>query len=143
MSDGEPPSIDAAEAPGPPTIQHRPLPAPSPQAAKLKLGLNSCAGTHPIALWHQQRLTEKERCLLGTPLPELREKVLAELRGTAGCTHLNDALRALARIGHRDGRKQRFSVGMPRRAEQGRSRRQLDDSADIHDGDTMAHVLDD
>ena len=36
--------------------------------------------------------------LLGTPLPELRDKVLAELRGTAGCTHLNDALRALAEV---------------------------------------------
>jgi Protein of unknown function (DUF2889) len=36
--------------------------------------------------------------LLGTPLPELREKVLAELRGTVGCTHLNDALRALAEV---------------------------------------------
>ena len=34
--------------------------------------------------------------LLGTPLIDLREKVLDELRGTAGCTHLNDALRALA-----------------------------------------------
>jgi hypothetical protein len=33
-----------------------------------------------------------------TPLPELREKVLAELKGTAGCTHLNDALRALAEV---------------------------------------------
>ncbi len=36
--------------------------------------------------------------LLATPLPELREKVLAELRGTVGCTHLNDALRALAEV---------------------------------------------
>jgi len=36
--------------------------------------------------------------LVGTPLPELREKVLVELRGTAGCTHLNDALRALAEV---------------------------------------------
>jgi hypothetical protein len=36
--------------------------------------------------------------LLGLPLPELREKVLAELRGTAGCTHLNDAMRALAEV---------------------------------------------
>lgn len=34
--------------------------------------------------------------LVGTPLPELRERLLAELRGTVGCTHLNDALRALA-----------------------------------------------
>jgi hypothetical protein len=36
--------------------------------------------------------------LLDMPLPELREKVLAELRGIAGCTHLNDALRALADV---------------------------------------------
>ena len=36
--------------------------------------------------------------LIGVPLPELREKVLAELRGTVGCTHLNDALRALAEV---------------------------------------------
>jgi len=36
--------------------------------------------------------------LLDSPLPVLREKVLAELRGTAGCTHLNDALRALADV---------------------------------------------
>jgi hypothetical protein len=36
--------------------------------------------------------------LIDTPLPALREKVLAELRGTAGCTHLNDALRALADV---------------------------------------------
>jgi len=34
--------------------------------------------------------------LIGTPLPKMREKVLAELPGVAGCTHLNDALRALA-----------------------------------------------
>lgn len=36
--------------------------------------------------------------LLDTPLPELRDKVLEELKGTAGCTHLNDALRALAEV---------------------------------------------
>jgi DUF2889 family protein len=36
--------------------------------------------------------------MVGTPLPELREKVLVELRGMAGCTHLNDALRALADV---------------------------------------------
>jgi hypothetical protein len=36
--------------------------------------------------------------LLGTPLIDLREKVLDELKGTAGCTHLNDALRALAAV---------------------------------------------
>jgi Protein of unknown function (DUF2889) len=36
------------------------------------------------------------RRLLGSPLGELREMVLTELRRDAGCTHLNDALRALA-----------------------------------------------
>jgi hypothetical protein len=34
--------------------------------------------------------------LLGATLPELRDRVLVELRGEAGCTHLNDAVRALA-----------------------------------------------
>lgn len=36
--------------------------------------------------------------MVGSTLSELREKVLTELRGTAGCTHLNDALRALADV---------------------------------------------
>jgi hypothetical protein len=36
--------------------------------------------------------------LLGTPMAALREKVFAELKGTAGCTHLNDAARALADV---------------------------------------------
>lgn len=36
--------------------------------------------------------------MVGTPLAELRETVLVDLRGTAGCTHLNDALRALAEV---------------------------------------------
>jgi hypothetical protein len=36
--------------------------------------------------------------LVGAPLSELRDLVLAELRGTAGCTHLNDAMRALAEV---------------------------------------------
>lgn len=36
--------------------------------------------------------------LTGSPLSELRSRVLAELRGTAGCTHLNDALRALCEV---------------------------------------------
>jgi hypothetical protein len=38
------------------------------------------------------------KSLIGTPLPQLRDKVLAELRGIAGCTHLNDAMRALAQV---------------------------------------------
>ena len=36
--------------------------------------------------------------LIGAPLKALREQVLVDLRGTAGCTHLNDALRALAEV---------------------------------------------
>jgi hypothetical protein len=36
--------------------------------------------------------------LTGTPLSELRDEVLARLKGTAGCTHLNDAVRALAEV---------------------------------------------
>jgi hypothetical protein len=38
------------------------------------------------------------RRLVGKSLSQLRETVLNELRGIAGCTHLNDALRALADV---------------------------------------------
>lgn len=38
------------------------------------------------------------RRMVGRTLAELREAVLDELRGVAGCTHLNDALRALADV---------------------------------------------
>ncbi|HEX7872762.1 MAG TPA: DUF2889 domain-containing protein [Sphingobium sp.] len=37
--------------------------------------------------------------LPGTALAALRPHVLRELRGTAGCTHLNDAVRSLAEMG--------------------------------------------
>ncbi len=36
--------------------------------------------------------------LVGTPLVELRTTVLERLNRTAGCTHLNDAMRALAEV---------------------------------------------
>lgn len=36
--------------------------------------------------------------LIGTPLHDLRDQVLQVLRKTAGCTHLNDAVRALAEV---------------------------------------------
>ncbi|MDO7842064.1 DUF2889 domain-containing protein [Sphingomonas immobilis] len=36
--------------------------------------------------------------MVGTPLAELRYAVLVTLRKTAGCTHLNDAMRALAEV---------------------------------------------
>ncbi|WP_254049835.1 DUF2889 domain-containing protein [Novosphingobium sp. TH158] len=38
------------------------------------------------------------RKLVGTPMDGIREAVLDSLRGPAGCTHLNDALRALADV---------------------------------------------
>ena len=38
------------------------------------------------------------RALAGTPLCEIRETVLGRLRGPQGCTHLNDALRALGDV---------------------------------------------
>ena len=36
--------------------------------------------------------------LVGTPLSQIRAAVLEQLRGPAGCTHLNDALRALGEV---------------------------------------------
>ncbi len=45
----------------------------------------------PGAMHNTQRL-------LGKKLPEIRNEVLALLRGPEGCTHLNDALRALADV---------------------------------------------
>lgn len=36
--------------------------------------------------------------LVGTPLSDLRAVVLERLKGVAGCTHLNDAMRALADV---------------------------------------------
>lgn len=36
--------------------------------------------------------------LIGAKLPQLRQTVLEQLPGTLGCTHLNDALRALAEV---------------------------------------------
>ena len=38
------------------------------------------------------------RALVGSSLDQMRATVLGNLRGTAGCTHLNDALRALADV---------------------------------------------
>ena len=36
--------------------------------------------------------------MVGKRITDIRTEVLAQLRGTAGCTHLNDALRALAEV---------------------------------------------
>ena len=45
----------------------------------------------PGAIHNAQRL-------VGGRLPDIRDAVLAQLRGPEGCTHLNDALRALADV---------------------------------------------
>lgn len=47
----------------------------------------------PTAILNIQRL-------VGTPLAELRQRVLAELPRTEGCTHLNDMVRSLAEVPH-------------------------------------------
>ncbi|WIW89440.1 DUF2889 domain-containing protein [Sphingobium sp. V4] len=39
------------------------------------------------------------KALVGSSLAELRQTVLAELRGPLGCTHLNDAVRSLSEAG--------------------------------------------
>lgn len=44
--------------------------------------------------------TQQVGRLIGVPLTELRSVVLERLAGVAGCTHLNDALRALADVPH-------------------------------------------
>jgi hypothetical protein len=36
--------------------------------------------------------------VVGTSLRDLRTVVLEQFQGTAGCTHLNDAMRALAEV---------------------------------------------
>ena len=41
---------------------------------------------------------ENLQWLVGTPIAELRQTVLDKLRSTNGCTHLNDACRALAEV---------------------------------------------
>lgn len=47
--------------------------------------------------------------LVGTPMAQLRRKVLAELRGPIGCTHLNDALRSLAEVDGLAGHLMQFT----------------------------------
>lgn len=48
-------------------------------------------GECPGAVANAQRL-------VGLPLSDLRDAVIAHLKGTAGCTHLNDALRSMAEV---------------------------------------------
>jgi hypothetical protein len=60
----------------------------------------AAAQADPRVLPYRECPTAAENAprLIGAPLAGLREQVLQDLRGTAGCTHLNDALRALAEV---------------------------------------------
>src|SRR6185312_14223047 len=49
---------------------------------------------------------------------------------------------ALARVGIEDGREERLGVGVLRARVDLRRLRQLDDAAEIHDGDPLAEVVD-
>lgn len=52
-----------------------------------------------ILPWHECSLaTLNLHQLVGTPMRDLRKVVLEKLAGTNGCTHLNDAARALAEV---------------------------------------------
>ena len=60
------------------------------------LELTATPGTLPYAPCRVAYLNNA--VLLGTPARALRDTVLERLRQTAGCTHLNDTLRALAEV---------------------------------------------
>lgn len=65
------------------------------------------AGTALLSVQAQARVVPYRDCphvvdgiagLIGTPMTQLRRTVLTTLGGVRGCTHLNDALRALAEV---------------------------------------------
>lgn len=64
--------------------------------AKILLSVAATAGTLPFA--ECPAAPSNIVAMIGTPLRELRQAVLLTLRRTAGCTHLNDAVRALAEV---------------------------------------------
>jgi hypothetical protein len=72
--------------------------------------------------------------MIGTPLSELRTAVLDQLKGIDGCTHLNDALRALAEVPVL-ARALRSEPPSPIRADIGCSRRHGGGEADVTERD--------
>lgn len=61
--------------------------------------IRSLAATpHVLPFFECPGATANAQRLVGTPLGATRETVLANLRGTEGCTHLNDMLRALSDV---------------------------------------------
>lgn len=65
-------------------------------AAKTLLSVQATPGTLPYA--ECPAAPTNIAAMVGTPLGDLRHAVLLTLRKTAGCTHLNDAVRALAEV---------------------------------------------
>ncbi len=51
-----------------------------------------------LPFWECPGAVANVQKLVGSTLPQIRSNVLDLLRGPAGCTHLNDALRALAEV---------------------------------------------
>lgn len=87
--------------------------APRPEGGRAALHEYSLTATVDAATLELLTLTPEPRVLpfpecpgavhntarlIGARLPDIRETVLAQLRGPEGCTHLNDALRALAEV---------------------------------------------
>ncbi len=64
--------------------------------ARTLLSAHATPGTLPYA--ECPAAPSNISAMVGTPLGELRQAVLVTLRKTAGCTHLNDAMRALAEV---------------------------------------------
>jgi hypothetical protein len=89
---------DSASAPagGRIAVHEYHLVAAADAAGETLLSVDATPGTLPYR--ECPAATVNIAALAGTPLRELRETVLVLLRKTAGCTHLNDALRALAEV---------------------------------------------
>jgi len=51
-----------------------------------------------LPFWECPGAVTNAKTLVGTRIDEIRDEVLAQLRGPKGCTHLNDAMRALAEV---------------------------------------------
>lgn len=87
--------------------------APSPQEKRfalheytLRLSVSAADGIirrlaatpHILPFFECPGATANAQRVVGTPLAAIRDTVLANLRGTEGCTHLNDMLRALGDV---------------------------------------------
>lgn len=72
------------------------LQASADASTGLLLSVMAAPGTLPFK--ECPAATSNIDMMVGTPLSTLREEVLQVLRRTAGCTHLNDMMRALAEV---------------------------------------------